>query len=150
MDQREKLRELVLSRGLLNHPDQSARPVWVYPQFDKLSQAWIKALPTPTTYLSSPVFREAMADHLCLPASCCQGKVGLPVGREGAFVDPFGDSIICAKLPFDTWRHRHDEAKKTLVERAHHAMVEAEAEVFGLFRDQVPAVAWEREGSLGM
>ena len=65
-----------------------------------------------------------MAAHLCLPSPACQGKLGLPVGREGAVVDRFGDAVLCAKLPFYTWRHKHDDVKVAFVERAHHAHIE--------------------------
>ena len=91
-EEREKLRRKVLTRALELHPDQTARPVCAIPQFDKLSQAWLLSLPNPTTYLAGPVFREAMAAHLCLPSPCCQSKVGQPVGQAGARVDPFGVS----------------------------------------------------------
>ena len=148
VEQREELRALVLARALKDYPDQAARPVWVYPQFDRLSQAWILATPAPLTYLSGPVFREAMAAHLCLPSPACRGVVGQPVGQEGAVVDAFGDNVLCAKLPFDTWRHKHDDIKVALVERANHAHIECDAEVFGLFRDLVPAVEMEQDGQL--
>ena len=101
-EEKEKLRREVLSRALEMYPVQTARPVWTIPQFDKLSQAWLLALPNPTTYLAGPVFREAMASHLCLPSPGCQSKVGKPVGPAGALVDPFGNQVMCAKLPFDT------------------------------------------------
>ena len=115
--------------------------MWAVPQFDKLSQAWLLALQTPSTYLSGPVFAESMATHLCLPSPCCQGKVGQPVGPSGATIDPFGDSVMCAKLPFDTWRSRHDTVKLAIVERAHDSKIEVEPEVYGLFSDIVPAAA---------
>ena len=76
------------------HPDQRARPVWAVPEFDKLSQAWLLALPSPSTDLPVPVLREAMAAHLCLPSPCCKYRVGQPLGdTSGALVDPFGDAV---------------------------------------------------------
>ena len=45
--QRESMRAKVLSMALNLHPDQTARPVWVYPQFDKMSCAWLVATPSP-------------------------------------------------------------------------------------------------------
>ena len=148
VQKREELRAAVLSRALQHYPDQTARPVWVYPQFDKMSQAWILATPNPHTFLPGPVFREAMASHLCLPSPCCQDKVGQPVGPRGERVDVFGDSIMCAALPFDSWRHWHDDCKVSIMERASHAKLEMDAEVFGLFRDLVPAAAMEQFGEL--
>lgn len=150
VQQREEIRAAVLNQALQHYPDQTARPVWAFPQLDKISQAWILATPNPLTFLAGPVFREAMASHLFLPSPCCQDKVGKQVGPSGERVDPFGDNIMCAKLPFDTWRHRHDDCKVAIMERACHAKVEMDAEVFGLFRDLVPAAATARGGELEM
>ena len=149
-EQRERLHREVLSRALEMHHDQRARPVWAIPQFDKLSQAWLLALPSPTTYLSSQVFTEAMASHLCLPSPACRGRVGQPVGPAGAIVDHFGDAVMCATLPFDTWRIRHDTVKLALAERSHDSKVEVECEVYGLFADIVPAAATANGGELEM
>ena len=41
----EDTRAAVLEKALEDYPDQSARPVWVHPQLDKLSQGWILSLP---------------------------------------------------------------------------------------------------------
>ena len=149
VEQREKLRASVLSKALQEHRDQSARPVFAFHQFDKLSQAWILALPTAATHLSSPVFRSAMATKLCLDSPECADKIGQPVGQEGRVVDRFGDNVMCARLPFDTWRHRHDDCKVAIVERAHHAHVECDAEIFGEFRHLIPAGALQEGGELG-
>ena len=139
----------MLTLALQLHPDQAARPVWAVPQFDKLSQAWLLALPSPSTYLPAPVFREAMASHLCLPSPSCQHKVGQPVGDPGgAIIDPYGDTVMCARLPFDTWRTRHDTVKVAIVERAHASRVDIEPEVYGLFADLIPALAVGDEGEL--
>ena len=148
--QKEELRTAVVAKALCQYPDQSARPVWVFPQFDKLSQAWILATPNPHTYLPAPVFREAMAAHLCLPSPACQPHVGKPVGKEGARVDVWGDSVTCAKLPFDTWRHRHDDVQLALMQRGDHARVQMDSEIFGLFRDLVPAAVLQQGGDLEM
>ena len=140
-EHKESTRAKVLSRALEQHPDQRARPVWVYPQFDKMSGAWILALPSFTTYLSGPVFKETMAWHLCLPSPSCRDLVGTPVGTEGATVDIWGEQVMCAKLPFDSWRVRHDTCKLAIVDAAIKSRVECEAEVFGLFRDLLPSEA---------
>ena len=55
-EQREEL-----CQALLPHPDQMARPVIAYGQFDKISTAWELSLPEPTTGLTSPVFTEVVA-----------------------------------------------------------------------------------------
>ena len=42
----EDTRARVLTKALEQYPDQKARPVWVHPQLDKLSQGWILSLDT--------------------------------------------------------------------------------------------------------
>ena len=44
LEQREGLRSLLLLKSLELHTDQSARPVWVFPQTDKLSFPWLLSL----------------------------------------------------------------------------------------------------------
>ena len=91
--EREELKEAVLREALVRHPDQSARPVRAYPQFDKLSTAWKLSLPGVT-----PVFHEVMAMALCLPYPACQPILGQPLGHQGAVVGPFADELNCAFL----------------------------------------------------
>ena len=146
--QREKLRARVLHKALSEHPDQTSRPVWAFPQFDKMSCSWLLATPSPDTYMSGPVFREAMATHLCLPSPCCQSLVGKPTGYRGEVVDAFGDNVMSATLPFDTWRTRHNDIQMGIVARANEARAEVEAEVFGLFRDIIPAAVMAEGGGL--
>ena len=146
--QRERLRARVLYKALSDHPDQTARPVWAFPQFDKMSCSWLLATPSPDTYMSGPVFREAMATHLCLPSPCCRSHVGKPTGYRGELVDAFGDNVMSATLPFDTWRTRHNDIQRGIVARANEARVEVEAEVFGLFRDIIPAAVMAEGGGL--
>ena len=105
--QREELRHKVLTLGLEKHVDRQARPVTVFQNFDKLSGAWLLALPGPKTGLSSAVFVEAFAAHLCLPSPAVTsgGWVGRNTMRGGGIIDQFGDTIMnCKKLPGDTWR----------------------------------------------
>ena len=88
----EELREAALREGLLRHGDQTARPVRAYPQLDKLSTAWKLSLPGITNGLPSPVFKEVMVQHLCLPSPACQPILGQPiVTRRGGVVGPFAD-----------------------------------------------------------
>ena len=63
---------------------------------------------------------------------------------------PFGDHVMCSKLPFDSWRHRYDDCIVALVERANYSGVEEKAEVFGFFRDLIPARAMGEVGKLEM
>ena len=102
-------KKLVLSKALEAYPDQAARPVWVWPQMDKLSSAWLLALPGPQNGLTSAVFSEAMCMNLCLPSPACRDQVGEIIGRTK--VDQFGDKVMSAHLPGDSWRIRHDTVK---------------------------------------
>ena len=151
--QLEKLRSRVLSRALTLHPDQTARPVWGWPQFDKFSCAWLLATPSPDTFLSSKLFREAMASHLFLPSPACQSHLGQPTGyndRQGnpTLVDKFGDVVMSTSLCHDTWRTRHNDVQRALVAKAYESRVEVEAEVIGLFRQQIPDQAFGPGGEL--
>lgn len=109
--QREELKEAVMREALERYPDVSARPVRAYPQFDKLSTAWKLSLPGVTNGLTTPVFKEVMAMHLCLPSPACQPILGQPVGHRGAVVGPYGDELNCSRLTGDSWRTRHDSLK---------------------------------------
>ena len=92
----------------------------------------------PTMGMSSPVFKEVMAQHLCLPSLACSSIVGQRVGATGV-VGLFGDEIVTATLPQDTWRTRHDSLKVVMVNIANEARIPIDCEVFGLFRDLIPA-----------
>ena len=149
VQQREGLRNEVLTKALREHHDRLARPVTVYQNFDKLSGAWLLALPGSTTGLSSPVFSEAMAAHLCLgsPSLISSGWVGRTVGRKGLTIDSYGDAVMnCDDLPGDTWRHRHDTIKTAIVAECLDAKVPHDCEVYGLFSDLIPAAA-EADGA---
>ena len=151
--QRERLRAKVLSQALTLHHDQTARPVWGWPQFDKFSCSWLLATPSVDTFLSSKLFREAMASHLFLPSPVCQGRLGQPTGykdRQGnpTYVDTFGDVVMSTTLCHDTWRTRHNDIQRALVSKAYEARVEVDAEVIGLFRDLIPAEAFGPGGEL--
>ena len=51
---------------------------------------------------------------------------------------PFGDEVMCAALPGDSWRWRHDTVKLCLMNICNDAKIRCDAEVFGLFRDLIP------------
>ena len=151
VQQRESLRHKVLSKFLLEYPDRNFRPVTAYPNFDKLSGAWLLALPGFSTGLSTPVFAEALAAHLCLPSPAVQesGWVGRPVGRRGGVVDKYGDTIMnCAELPGDSWRHRHDTGKMAITTECYESKLPIDCEVYGLFSDLLPAAAEGNGGEL--
>ena len=80
VEQKEGLCAAVLSKALELHPDQLARPVWIFPQLDKMSSSWILTLPGPNTGLTSPIFSEALAAHLCIPSPACMQRLGESIG----------------------------------------------------------------------
>ena len=59
----EDTRAEVVSKAMELLPDQSARPAWVHPQLDKLSQGWILALPDYNGF-SQAEFGETVARRL--------------------------------------------------------------------------------------
>ena len=149
VQQRESLRHEVVSLALERHADRQARPVTVFQNFDKLSGAWLLSLPGPDTGLSSKVFTEAIAAHLCLPspAVVTGGWVGKNTVRGGAVIDKFGDAVMnCRHLPGDTWRHRHDTGKLAIVYECLNAGLVHDCEVYGLFADLIPAQAVNNRG----
>ena len=137
----EDCRASVLKKALEHHPDQSARPVWVNPQLDKLSQGWILSLPGPEGF-SHAEFSETVAKQLCLPSPCCQPRIGTPLGQHGMNVDSFGDNLMSVtNIPGDSFRHRHDKVKTVLNRFCLTSSIKAECEVFGVFRDLIPVQA---------
>ena len=72
VEAREMTRSKLLIRALEEFRPQKARPVWSWRQRDKLSTAWLRALPLPHTALSNEEFSEAAAASLCLPSPACQ------------------------------------------------------------------------------
>ena len=130
-EQREMLWGSALSKALETHPNQLARPVMVWPQMDKLSTSWLLSLPGPNNGLTSCVFREAVCSNLCLPSPACRDKVGQRIGRT--IVDKYGDKVMAAQLPGDTWRIRHDTVKCELRRLFMWCSIPATCEVFGLF-----------------
>ena len=151
MQQREALRHEVLEKALKLHNDRSARPVTAYQNFDKLSGAWLLALPGSMNGLSSAVFAESLCAHLCLPSPAVMGSgwVGKSIGRRGAEVDCYGDSVMnCSDLPGDSWRHRHDSAKTVIATACMDAKLPVDCEVYGLFSDLLPAAVENAGGDL--
>ena len=142
VEQREMTRGKVLAKCLKEYHDRLARPAWSWPQRDKLSSQWLLALPAPGSDMSSAVFAEAFASHLCLPSPACEGRVGEKLGR--ATVDRYGDSVQAAALPGDGWRTRHDSIKLLLSSLCRWAGLPVRCEVFGLFAHLIPQVGLSR------
>ena len=90
VQQLEKLRHTLLTKALEEHPDQLARPVMAFPNIsdDKCAGAWLLATPSRDLGLSTPVFKEALSAHLCLPSPAVRdgGLVGKAVGTQGEVI----------------------------------------------------------------
>ena len=63
-------------------------------------------------------------------------------------VGPFADELMTAHLTEDSWRHRHDSFKVMLVNMCNEARVPIDSEVFGIFRDLIPAALTADGGEL--
>ena len=138
-EERDLTRGALIKKGLQTHPQQTRtnRPVWAWLQRDKLSSAWLQALPGPDSSLTSAEFAEASAAALCLPSPACKEKLGEKVtGRS--VVDLYGDTVQSAQLPGDHWRRRHDRIKIRLYQLCQWAGVPCEMEVFNLFAGSIP------------
>ena len=99
----------MLEKALTNVRPKSIRATWAWFPRDKISSAWILALP-------SAEFVEAAASSLCLPSPTCQGRVGEPIMGQKR-IDEYGDTVKATALRGDHWRMRHD-AKLHLLNRA--------------------------------
>ena len=144
----EDIRAAVLAKSLEQYPDQTARPVWVHPQLDKLSQGWILSLPGHNGFTQAE-FSETVARLLCLPSPCCQPRVGESLDQHNLHIDTFGDNLISVtNIPGDLFRIRHDMIKTTLNSFCLTSNLKAECEVYGIFRDLIPVEALEQEDEL--
>ena len=94
---REKVHAQLLTKALSVHQPQRARPVLAWKQRDKVSSAWLLALPGADSSLSNAEFSEAAAANLCLPSPACMGLVGETV-KGNRKVDIYGDNIQAAAL----------------------------------------------------
>ena len=136
VEHRERMMGRVLEESLRRHPNQAARPVWSWPERDKLSSQWLLTLPGPDTTITSEEFKECVAALLCLPSPACAQLLGVRVGR--ASVDKFGDVVMAAALAGDGWRRRHDEVKMKLLGLLRWAGVQVDCEVFNIFAGLIP------------
>ena len=116
-EERDVTMARLLKKGLETHPrqDRANRPVWAWLQRDKLSAAWLQALPGPDTSLSSAEFTEAAAAALCLPSPACSDRLGQVI-RGAQVVDLFGESVLCTITTGDHYRKRHDSYKMKLLQ----------------------------------
>ena len=68
--------------------------------------------------------------------------------RNSKPIDQFGESLMCASLPFDSWRHRHSSIQTTIEAIINDSGVIADAEPFGLFSPLIPTSATSTNGDL--
>ena len=64
VEQLQNLKKAVLEKFLKEYPIPTARPVHQCSQLDKVSSAWVAALPGPSTYIPSPAFAETMCSYI--------------------------------------------------------------------------------------
>lgn len=132
MEAVENTRSLLLTKALEDVRPLSTRAAWAWKQRDKVSSAWLQALPGFDTSLTSAEFGEAAATSLCLPSPACKGRVG-EVIRGRVTVDEYGDNVQATSLPGDHWRARHNQILHLLHCLCLWAGLPVEMEVFNLF-----------------
>ena len=128
----EKTRALVLNKALEEIRPTSTRAAWSWRQRDKISSAWLLALPGGDTNLTSAEFSEASAANLCLPSPACSSKVGETI-RGSVKVDSFGDNVQATCVQGDHWRTRHNQILHLLYRLCMWSGLPVEMKVFNLF-----------------
>ena len=140
---REKVRAQLLTKALSVYQPRRARPVMAWKQRDKISSAWLLALPGAESSLSNAEFSEAAAANLCLPSPACKGRVGETV-KGRTVIDKYGDNVQSTCLPGDHWRQRHDMIKHVIYRLCLWAGLPCEQEVFNIFSRHIPQVGLSR------
>ena len=141
--QLEMLTLATLNKHLDGVRDRKARPVCNMQQKDKLSMAWLLALPGAQSSISTPIFREGVAMVECVPSPACRDRLGERIG-EGR-VDLWGDTVKCQALPGGSWTIRHDRTKAEIMRMLGWSGIVASCEVAGLFQHLIPPVARVRQ-----
>ena len=143
--ERDTTRGRLIKKALEVHPNQArvSRPVWAWLQRDKLSSAWLQALPGPDSSLTNAEFSEAAAAMLCLPSPACQEKLGQTI-KGRVVVDLHGDQVQSTDLPGDHWTTRHNRIKLKLFGLCQWAGISCEMEVFNLFSGSIPQAGLSR------
>ena len=139
----ENARAKALSKALENVRPVSTRAAWAWRQRDKISCAWLLALPGSSTHITNAEFSEAAAANLCLPSPACAERIG-EVIRGRVCIDEYGDNIQSTSLPGDHWRTRHDSIKHLLHRLCLWSGLPVEMEVFNLFSGLVRQEGWSR------
>ena len=87
-----------------------------------------------------------MALKFFVPSPACAPFVGQMVA--GKPLDKYGEVLLCASLPFDSWRLRHNSIQSTVEAIVNESGVIANAEAYGLFSPFIPAAATSNGGDL--
>ena len=90
----EKMLQEVLVCGLKLPPNKSTHPVQKFHCKDKVSQAWLSALPTALSSIPSDEFQQAMAFQMFVPSPACSPHLGTMIGDRP--LDAHGEVLMCA------------------------------------------------------
>ena len=142
----EQLHYQCIRSGLEKHQNRQALPVKRFKQRDKVSHAWLSAICTALSSIPSPEFIQAMAWFFFLPSPACQPFVGTMI--LGKPLDRYGEILMCATLPFDSWRTRHTAVGITTEAIINDSGIIVNAEPYGLFSHLIPAAATSTNGDL--
>jgi hypothetical protein len=135
-EEREMLRAAAFKQAIDGYRDQSSMAVMAWKNRDKLTTAWLNALPGPDSSFTSPQFGEAMCLLLALPSLCCRDRLGEKVGKRR--VDLFGVNILNKTLEGGGFTRRHDTVKLELNSMAAYCGVTATCEPYGIFGSLAP------------
>ena len=115
---------------------KSTREAWAWGQRDKVSSAWILALPGHQTNLTSAEFSLAAATSLCIPPPVCLEREGETI-RDNIKIDKYGDKIQATCVEGDHFRRRHDSLVILTHQMCLWAGVACEMEVYNLFQGAI-------------
>ena len=139
----EELTLATLSKHLGEYRERKARPVCLSQQKDKMTTAWLLALPTPQGSVSTPIYRKGLAMVLALPSPACQDRLGQKIGKGR--VGLWGDTVKCDNtLTGGGWTIRHDRTKGEIMRMLSWSGIVATCEVTGLFQHLIPPAARDR------
>ena len=129
----ETLRTNVLEKVLKGVRPRSTREAWAWRQRDKVSSAWVLALPGYQTKLTCAEFSLTAVTNLCLPPSICLERE-VEVIKGQTKVDIHGNNSQATHLQGDHWRKRHDSLVILTGQMCLWPGVSCEMEVFNLFQ----------------
>ena len=137
VEAQERIRFRLLTEALARHRPKRDRHAWAWRQRDKLSSAWLLALPGGGDNLTNDEFTTFAAINLCIPPPACLEREG-DVIKGRVRVDKHGDLVQSTAVPGDHWRKRHDSIKLSLYRLCLWAGLPSDMEVFNLFSRHIP------------